>query len=110
MVVMQPSQVWFKSSGMKFVEMKENTPLNNRAPFLLMMGQIAGWAVLCKVVQVTLLLDTVFPSNAFDVFPGIQYICHGLVDDPPNEMMLREAVLTYGSGMQTMQLISGWGE
>jgi hypothetical protein len=47
-------------------------------------------------------------SNAVDVFPGIQYTgC--LADDPPNEMTLGEAVLAYGSGMQTTQF-SRWGD
>jgi hypothetical protein len=31
---LRPGQVWLESGGTKFVEMKENTPLNNRAPFL----------------------------------------------------------------------------
>ncbi len=47
-------------------------------------------------------------SNAVDVFPGIQYTGR-LVDDPPNEMTLGEAVLAYGSGVQTTEF-SRWGD
>jgi hypothetical protein len=47
-------------------------------------------------------------SNAVDVFPGIQYTGR-LADDPPNEMALGEAVLAYGSGVQTTQ-VSRWGD
>ena len=44
-------------------------------------------------------------SNAVDVFPGIQYTGR-LADDPPNEMTLGEAVLAYGSGVQTTHIQS----
>ena len=46
-------------------------------------------------------------SDSVDVFPGIQYTGR-LADDPPNEMTLGEAVLAYGSGVQTG--LTRWGD